>query len=247
MTLDKHRSLATENDHEIAWPITDSMWGIVIGIGAVLAFVAFVLRWTISESPRYALDVDSNKQRSDQQHVEKFSYEAIKEYSWTQGSWRYLAGTSICWVLFETAYSGLGINDPRTMAQIWDPPLLENSKSYLPGWIDLSRPNGSIYEATQQDAIRSMLTVATGSVLGSIMLIMSIEYMSRKMMQVWSFVRLAALFGITGCLFNTSYKAFQALEIPLYTLYPILFNLGQSFSYPACIRTDFDTIQDRTH
>ena len=36
----------------------------------------------------------------------QFSYEDMKDYFWTQGHWRYLAATSICWALLDFVFYG---------------------------------------------------------------------------------------------------------------------------------------------
>jgi len=60
-TLGKRRGLESLSeslhDHEVAAAIIDRIWRIVIGVGAIPAFLAIIARVTIPESPRFTLDV----------------------------------------------------------------------------------------------------------------------------------------------------------------------------------------------
>jgi hypothetical protein len=68
-----------------------------------------------------------------------------------------------------------------------------------------------------QDSILIIITVSTGSLLGSIILVTIIDYVPRKKMLAWSFLGLAVLFAIAGgCLFNPSQLDLQALKVTLY-------------------------------
>ncbi|PVH68959.1 MFS general substrate transporter [Cadophora sp. DSE1049] len=172
-----------------------------------------------------------------EQLVQRSLYSGMKQYFWAQGNWRHLAGISACSLLFEIAYSGLGANDPLVLAQVWSSHLPTNSTSRLLDWGDPSQPYTSIYQTLRQDAIHSMMVVSAGSMVGSIALILSIDYISRKKLFVWSFLGLAFLFAIAGgCLFKTSPTNPQALETTLYILTQILSNIGPNaltFIIPA--------------
>jgi PHS family inorganic phosphate transporter-like MFS transporter len=146
----------------------DTIWRVVIGVGAFPALVAILFRITIPESPRFTLDVEhdgdraledtqmyfpsenwdsprltqgplrddeeiqgqpemtqvgeehedigwptdqdsygarsgsatgSESQTAQQMHRRgnQFTWAKIKQFFWTEGNWRYLAGTCLCW------------------------------------------------------------------------------------------------------------------------------------------------------
>jgi PHS family inorganic phosphate transporter-like MFS transporter len=206
-TLGKSRGIALETNQETARATLDSMWRFVIGMGSLLAFIALILRFTISESPRFTFNIKNNR-LPPEQLVQPPLHSGIKKYFSTQGNWQYLAGTSGCALLFETVYSGLGVNNPQVLARIWSPLPFTNSTSHLLDWGDPLQSDTSIYQTFMQDSIHSIIAVSTGSLVGSIILIMSIDYISRRKLLFWCFLGLACLFVIIGgCLFNTSYKS----------------------------------------
>ena len=218
-----------EVNQETARATLDSMWRFVIGMGSLLAFIALILRFTISESPRFTFDINNNRLPSEQL-VQPSLRSGIKKYFSAQGNWRYLAGTSACSLLFETVYSGLGVNNPQVLARIWSPLPLTNSTSHLLDWGDPLQSDTSIYQTFMQDSIHSIIAVSAGSLVGSLVLIMSIDYISRRKLLFWCFLGLVFLFAIAGgCLFNTSHINLQALNITLCILTQILSNLGKPF------------------
>src|SRR5438045_3696167 len=63
--------LSSNGDEESAAVTVDRIWRVVIGVGAIPAFVAIVFRWTIPESPRWTLNVDHDGTRA-LQDTEKY-------------------------------------------------------------------------------------------------------------------------------------------------------------------------------
>jgi PHS family inorganic phosphate transporter-like MFS transporter len=53
------------------------------------------------------------------QESNPFSPSELKQYFITEGNWCYLAGCSISWFCLHVAFYGLGIGNPRVIAQIW--------------------------------------------------------------------------------------------------------------------------------
>jgi PHS family inorganic phosphate transporter-like MFS transporter len=158
-----------------------------------------------------------------------FSYQELHQFFWTEGNGKYLLGTSICWFLLDFAFFGLGINNPRVIAQIWasQPVSDKNAGVNTVAWKNPSDPGLSIYDTLKQDGIRSIITVSVGSLLGSIILIKAINYIPRKAWLVWSFLGLGILFAIVGgSYFRAQNTDLHALTITLYVLCQLLFNLG---------------------
>lgn len=168
---------------------------------------------------------------------EQFSKADLKEYFITQGNWRSLLGTSSCWFLLDFAFFGLGMGNPRVIAQIWSNHESVQNKNPVPSWGDPNHPEQSIYDLLYADAWHSIITVSIGSLLGSIILIKAIDYVPRTHLLAWSFAGLALLFAtIGGSFFRAFHSDLYALTISLYVLAQLLFNLGPNtltFIIPA--------------
>ncbi|TAQ85275.1 hypothetical protein B7494_g6408 [Chlorociboria aeruginascens] len=167
-----------------------------------------------------------------------FAPSELYHFFWEEGNIRYLLGTSITWFLLDFAFYGLGINNPRVIAQIWSANHISGAEvANTPVWSNPADSDLSIYEVLKQDGIRSIITVSVGSMLGSIILIKAINYLPRKAWLVWSFVGMAALFAVIGgAYFRAANTNLYALTITLYVLCQLLFNLGPNtltFIIPA--------------
>ena len=64
-------------------------------------------------------DSDEEEGSDDPGLPDPFSWAELKRFFWTEGNIKYLLGTSITWALLDFASYGLGINNPRVIAQIW--------------------------------------------------------------------------------------------------------------------------------
>jgi PHS family inorganic phosphate transporter-like MFS transporter len=156
-----------------------------------------------------------------------FSWNELKQYFWVERNIKYLLGTSICWLILDFAFYGLGINNPRTIAHIWASEPQPTRSGDVLSWANPSEPELSIYEVLKQDGIRSIITVSVGSLIGSVILIKVINYVPRRSWLVWSFVGMAVLFAVIGAsFFKVVDTELHALTITLYILCQILFNLG---------------------
>jgi PHS family inorganic phosphate transporter-like MFS transporter len=178
--------------------------------------------YAIQDEDNYIMEIQAvDERRFKEQMSEPFSSTALFEYFWKQGNIKWLLGTSICWFLLDFAFYGLGTNDPRVIVQIWSSPVNDSALS--------------IYEVLRQDSIRSIITISIGSLLGSIMLIMVIDYIPRKSWLVWSFVGMTVLFASVG---GSNFWAVNwgRLTMMLYILCQLLFNLDPNtltFIIPA--------------
>lgn len=130
------------------------------------------------------------------------------------------------------------MDNPRTLAKIWSSGPTPIPKDGIPSWAaDARQAQGTIYNALYENAQRSMLTVSIASIVGSLLMIKLIDYISRKTILAWSFLWLAVLLAATGVCFI---KAFQTnlhgLTIAFYILCQLSFNLGANtltFIIPA--------------
>lgn len=156
-----------------------------------------------------------------------FSWQELKKHFYTEGNWRQLAGVSICWCCLDVAFYGLGIGDPRIVAQIWASSLASNNTAGLPMWGNPADPTFSIYDVLYQDSLHYIITISLGSLLGSFILLKAINYVPRKAALAWSFLALAGTFAIVGGIYATVvYTNLHAFLITFYALLQLLFNLG---------------------
>ncbi|KAI0884550.1 MFS general substrate transporter [Annulohypoxylon maeteangense] len=171
----------------------------------------------------------------------------LKDHLVEQGRWRALAGVMATWYLLDLAYYGLGLDNPKLISTIWlsDPPPQSNVSTSLgdvmcnnASWrADPAQPNITIYEMLQQDSMRNIITISSGALPGSIVILLAIDYLPRTTWMGWMFVALAALFAINGGTFFVTFETDKhALTMTLYVLAQFVFNLGpntMTFMLPA--------------
>lgn len=94
----------------------------------------------------------------------------------------------------------------------------------------------------KENTIRDMITISTGTVTGSVLILLVIDYIPRVSWMTCWFLALAALFLVNGATFFVAYESDKyALTITLYVLAQLMFNLGPNtitFILPAEL---FDT------
>ena len=216
----------------------DKVWRIVSSVGAIPAVVAIIFRFTITDPGRYTLDVQNEGERAvhdtdshfgisresllemeethqepiaqDEPLPEQFTFNGITNYFYVHGNWRYLAGTCLCWFALDIAFFGLGLNNPKTLALIWE-----------------QTSSGPLQPILLKDAIRSLITVSIGSVLGTLVLIAFIDKLRRRLILIYSFLGLGVLFVFTGITFllARNHRA-HILTIVLCSICQFIFNLG---------------------
>lgn len=101
---------------------------------------------------------------------------------------------------------------------------------------DIER-NIKIYQALRENMVQNIATISSGTLTGSIIILLAIDYVPRVTWMVWTFVALAALFAINGVTFFIAFeKDKHTLTIILYVLAEVIFNLGpntMTFILPA--------------
>jgi PHS family inorganic phosphate transporter-like MFS transporter len=159
--------------------------------------------------------------------VHAFSRAELSRYFLREGNWRQLAGCSICWFCLDVAFYGLGIGNPRVIAQIWASSRQSANEANLPPWGNPADPTLSIYQALYQDSLHYIITISLGSLLGSIIILKAIDYIPRKAVLAWSFLALGVTFAIVGGIYSTvAFTDLHAFLITFYALLQLLFNLG---------------------
>ncbi|KAI0466303.1 major facilitator superfamily domain-containing protein [Xylaria cf. heliscus] len=164
----------------------------------------------------------------------------VKDHLSQKSRWRALLGVMLTWWLLDLAYYGLGFDNPKTISAIWSSTPTSASSmttSTTQCGTDVTQQNGMIYRTLQENIVHNIITISTGALPGSIIILCAIDYVPRVTWMMWTFVALAALFAVNG---GTFFIAFQtdkhALTIVLYVLAEILFNLGANtitFILPA--------------
>jgi PHS family inorganic phosphate transporter-like MFS transporter len=85
--------------------------------------------------------------------------------------------------------------------------------------------------------VHDIATISSGTLPGSIIILLAIDYVPRVTWMGWTFVVLAALFAVNGGTFFVTFETDKhALTITLYVLAQVLFNLGpntMTFILPA--------------
>jgi MFS transporter, PHS family, inorganic phosphate transporter len=59
VTISRPPGLTMEKYHAVDFIAVDHMWRLVVAAGAVPAFITFIFRFTIPDSPRYTFEVDN--------------------------------------------------------------------------------------------------------------------------------------------------------------------------------------------
>ncbi|KAI0412524.1 major facilitator superfamily domain-containing protein [Xylaria grammica] len=149
--------------------------------------------------------------------------------------WRILLGVMLTWWLLDLAYYGLGLDNPKTISAIWrwDTPDPSSNASFVCG-----RDQGTeIYKMLHGNIVKNIATISSGTLPGSIIILLAIDYVPRVTWMAWTFVALAVLFAINGGTFFIAFESDKhGLTIVLYVLAQVVFNLGpntMTFILPA--------------
>jgi PHS family inorganic phosphate transporter-like MFS transporter len=176
---------------------------------------------------------------------QRISFSLLRTYLIVEGNWRYLAGTSLCWAMFDFGYYALQINNPRFLAKLWASSQPERTIKALPAWLPnparwnatTSQPTTTVYQILLDNSVHSMISVSAGSILGSLLLICVIDYLPRRKFLMWSFIALALLTAGTGISYLQTFRtANYGITLALFILCQVLFNLGPNtltFIIPA--------------
>ncbi|RMZ73914.1 phosphate transporter [Pyrenophora seminiperda CCB06] len=149
------------------------------------------------------------------------SWADAKNHFITEKNWQYLLGTSLAWLFLDFAFYGLGLSSPQIVSHIWqgdvqDPP--------------------SVYQTLSDNSKHTLVMVSIGTVIGGLLMVKIVKYVSPKVIQFWGFLVLFVLFIVTGSAWTSLLESSRSGLIVLYALSHIAFNLGPNvttFIIPA--------------
>ncbi|KAH0842680.1 Inorganic phosphate transporter PHO84 [Fonsecaea pedrosoi] len=150
----------------------------------------------------------------------KISKADIKQYFWTEGNWRTLMAVSMCWLLLDFGYYGIGLSNPQFLAKTWGSLHIANPQ---PIWKTNDDPSTDIYDMFMNTSVQALVVLNTGSFAGGILWILSASRLNRVSLQKYGFLALAALFIALGTEFIVVQEE-GALAITLYVIGQFLFN-----------------------
>ncbi|KAF2464387.1 MFS general substrate transporter [Lindgomyces ingoldianus] len=160
-------------------------------------------------------------------------------YLWEERNWTLLFGTCVTWFLLDVVFYGLGISSPHTLAVVWaDRALpLTGTQKVDPWNPDPTHPNDTIVDVLDRNSRRLIYTSVIGSLVGSVALIFSMNWIRRKWLLQWSFLVIACFLVATGVSMRLTFGSKNWLAtFAFYVVCQILFNFGPNtltFLIPA--------------
>ncbi|KAF9470941.1 phosphate permease [Pholiota conissans] len=184
----------------------DSMWRLLIGLGAVPGVFALYFRLTIPETPRFTMDIARNidQATNDIQTVINGKKNQVEEYVFIQrieipkATWRdfrehfgkpenlkILFGTAYSWFALDIAVYGFGLNSTTIFKDI--------------GFDTDTRSSvEAVYENLYGVCMGNLILSAAGLIPGFVVCFLLIDKWGRKPIQLVGFTMLAILFLIMG-------------------------------------------------
>lgn len=136
-----------------------------------------------------------------------------------KGNWTDLFATSINWALFDFSFFILGVNSSRLIPTMF------------------RANNASAYQLLFNNGWHTLIATCIGAVLGGAIAIKIMNNFSRKKIQMWAFLVLAALFILLGVLYVTLLDAnASTVIVVVYAICQLVFNIGKLYSpsSPLC-------------
>jgi PHS family inorganic phosphate transporter-like MFS transporter len=151
----------------------------------------------------------------------------ILQYFWKEGNWRTLLATSLCWLLLDFGFYGVGLSNPQSLARIWGHGSLKINGP-RPIWRTSDDPTTSVYTMFMNTSVQALVILNVGSVTGGLLLIFFANRLNRVSLQKYSFLFLAALFIALGTMMLTG-KENGGVTIALHVISQFAFNFGRCF------------------
>lgn len=172
--------------------------------------------------PSSGMQDDHREQFYEDPHPREQSLKDFREFlfgakgSTDKGNWTDLLATSLNWMVFDFAFYILGVNSSRLIPNIFKTSNTQTSYSRLTtnGW-------------------HTLVATCIGAVTGGAIAIKVMHNFSRRKIQMWSFLALAALFVVLGVLYITLLgKSSSAVIVVVYVICQLVFNVGESVQCP---------------
>lgn len=211
----------------------DYVWRLCIGLGAIPAVATVYLRFTMPESPRYALNVKHDIEEAaasaavkgeqlQEAHVNAERERTVipgeekKRDHWAEfrayfRQWKHLKvllGTSLSWFFLDIAFYGLGLNNSYVLAAI--------------GFTNKSTP----FETLWWNVIGQIIITVLGSVPGYYLTVIFIERLGRRFIQILGFAVCTILFIILAAGYNYLKENSIPGFIAVFTLAQLFQNFG---------------------
>jgi PHS family inorganic phosphate transporter-like MFS transporter len=140
-----------------------------------------------------------------------------------RGHWGILLGTSLSWMFFDVAFYALGANSSKVVAKLFASEPLKPKDKKLPR---------SIYQDLLDNSWHSLVVVSIGSMLGGVIMIISIPYFHPRNIQITGFLVLTLLLIATGLYLRSSTITHETAIGPviLYILCEVFFEIGPNFT-----------------
>ena len=219
----------------------DSDWRLIVGLGTVPAAIALVFQFTMPESPRYMVQVPSQRSialrdfQSQSEHEDgddlstsrparetdlrlhsRNFYKAARTYFIVQKNYNLLLGTSAPWFLIAFIVSVFGINPSGFYRTIYE----SRDQS----------PESNVYDFLFSNSLRYLVLISLGTTAGGLLMIKSINHVSPMVTQRWAFIFIGTLFLIILGSFATALSNAKTVLIILSVLCHVTFGLGPSLT-----------------
>jgi MFS transporter, PHS family, inorganic phosphate transporter len=240
-SLGRSSGLREETDHQRAAIAVDKLWRYLVGLGGIPALITLFFRAGMYESPRYSFDLAEEGPVDEvrgpftmESDIRLCSYFTARGILRDLGNWRHLAGISICAFILNAANGSLGGDNYRVLAQAWDFSASQTNTTSLYAWNDVQSGSASIGEAIYMvifdTSLHSIYTMSIVSVVGSLILIILVEYYPRRTLLMYPSLALAVVFAILATFVQLATSKSAVLEIATTILCYGIFNIG---SLPA--------------
>ncbi|KAI9310902.1 major facilitator superfamily domain-containing protein [Dichotomocladium elegans] len=203
----------------------DYVWRLCIGLGAVPAVATIYLRFSMPESPRYALDVEHDVEAAALAKGQTVSDELAKQYTKVDmkershfaefrayfGQWRHLKvllGTALSWFLLDIAFYGIGLNNAAILEAI--------------GYSKKDTPFDTLWANT----VGQIIITCLGSVPGYYFSVFFIERWGRRPIQILGFTMCTVLFTILAAAYRPLTENAMPAFIFIFTLCQLFQNFG---------------------
>ena len=121
----------------------------------------------------------------------------IRQYFWSEGNWRTLLATSLSWFLLDFAVLPLGLNSPPALSKFWYGPtvVVSDPKTWESNTVN---PDVGIFSILLENSFHRLIIDCIPSLTGSILLILFITRLNRRLLNWVMFLVSGTLLLITG-------------------------------------------------